>query len=58
MKTKNKKKLKMQENNYFGLFERKHTNVKDKKQNHQNQKSDEKKKHLLHFHKQLFFMKI
>ena len=39
-----KKPLKMQENNHFGLFGTKqnHRNTEKKKPNHQNQKSDEK----------------
>ena len=42
--------LKMQENNHFGLFctKQKHRNTEKKKQNHQNQKRDEKK-HLFAF---------
>ena len=45
-----KKPLKMQENNHFVLFwtKQKHRNTKKRKQNHQNQKSDQKK-HLFAF---------
>ena len=61
-----KKPLKMQENNHFGLFctKQKHRNTEIKKQNHQNQKNDLKNT-FLHsgkpppmFVKFLFFFQV